>query len=709
MLATEAVKNDADAIDAIIRELNGHDGRERAIQADNRIEMATDEDYYDGKQWNIDDKAELEERGQPANTYNECKPMVQWILGTEKRARTDWKIVPRAEDDVKPAAAKTKLFKYISDINKAEYQRSMAFADAIKAGLGWIKVAAEYDEFGKVRIVFKHCPWREFWIDSRSRQPDYSDARYLIRSRYVDEDDAVAFWPDKAALIRAEAQSDRAITTPDVSGDPLEDEFVGQSHASSGGTERKLVLVKEAWYRKTERVQIIRSPGHELDGQRFNKKDAMHAMALENGDIDVVWANRKNVYVCIWLNEHLLHHQATPYKHDRFPYVPVWGERFGSNGQPYGAIRQARDPQDSLNKRLSKALYLLCTRRVVMDDDAVEDLDELEEELARPDSIIKKKKGADLEIIENATLASGHIDLANRDSAQIRVSTGVTGENLGIETNATSGVAMQRRQEQGTVVTTTLFDNYRLATQLSGEIVLSLIEQFMTEQMKFRVTGARNKDEFITVNDGTPENDITRSQADFIVAEQDWNASIRQAMSIELMRLAGSSSLPPQAMMILAISSLELSDLPNKDDMVSDLRKALNLPNPNASEEEQAAEKDAADLKAQLQQKMVELDLALKEANVRKADASAQRDTAAAQASKLDAVIKAFETAGIITARGDLAPAADELLKKLSTITAEEEAEPPAADAAPAPEGLAPVSDQSAVGNDQGSISAQQP
>lgn len=693
------------AIDGVIRELNGHDGRERAIQADNRHEMATDEDYYDGIQWNAEDKQELEERGQPANTYNECKPMVQWILGTEKRARTDWKIVPRAEDDVKPAAAKTKLFKYISDINKAEYQRSMAFADAIKSGLGWLKVAAENDEYGRPRIVYKYCSWREFWIDSRSRQPDYSDARYLIRRRYIDVDDAKAFWPDKAVAIDLEAQSDRAITTPDVSDDPLEDEFYGSNHASSGGNERKLVLVREGWYRKNERVQIIRGMDHPLDGQLYDKSNVMHAMAVENREIDLVWVNRKTVYVCIWINETCLHHQKTPYKHDRFPYVPVWGERFGRNGQPYGAIRQARDPQDSLNKRLSKALYLLCTRRVVMDEDAVEDLDALEDELARADSIIKKKSGADFEIIENGTLAAGHIDMANRDSAQIRVSTGVTGENLGIETNATSGIAMQRRQEQGTVVTTTLFDNLRLATQISGEMVLSLIEQFMTEQFQFRITGARNKDEFITINDGTPENDITRSQADFIVAEQDWNASIRQSMSIELMRLAGSSSLPPQAMMILAISSLELSDLPNKDDMVSDLRKALNLPNPNATEEEQLAEKDAADLQAQLQQKMVELDMKLKEANVQKAEASAQRDMAFAQNHKLEALVKAFETAGIITARGDLAPAADEVLRNLSQITAESQ---PDQDAAPEEqEMLPPVSDQSVVMNDQVSNSAQ--
>lgn len=679
--------------DAILRDLNGHDGRERARQADNRREMSTDEDYYDSIQWAADDKAELEERGQPANTYNECKPMVQWILGTEKRSRSDWKIVPRSEDDVKPAAAKTKLFKYVSDINKAEYQRSAAFADAVKAGIGWLRVAAEYNQEGGVDLVYRHVPWREMWFDSRSRQADYSDGRYQIRSRYIDLEDAIAFWPNKEAALRAEAQSDRSISTPDLTDDPLEDEF--QDVTNTGGEERRLILIKEAWYRKTERVQVLVAPGHELHGQAFDKANVQHAIAIESGSVDRTWVTKRCIYVCLWCNETLLHHQKSPYRHDRFPYVPVWGERFGRNGMPYGAIRQARDPQDSLNKRLSRALYLMCTRGVLMEKGAVEDLRALEEELARSDFIIEYEANKKFQIQESAQFSTAHMAYAERDSAFIRQNSGVTGENLGMETNATSGIAMQARAEQGTIVTTTLFDNLRLAMQVSGEILLSLIEQFITQQMEFRITGERGRDKFITINDGQDDNDITRNQADFIVSEQDYRVSVRQAMSAQAMQLAGAAGLPPQIAVYLAMTAFDLSDLPNKAEIVKQMRELAGLPNPDATDEEKAQQEQAQAASAQAQQRQVEAEIRLKEAAAVQKEAQGQRDIAVAQGEKIQTLMAAFQTAGLITARGDLSPVADEVLKQLSTLTAEAPqgqpgAMPPQQESLPLPDQSAP-------------------
>ena len=56
----------------------------------------------------------------------------------------------------------------------------------------------------------------------------------------------------------------------------------------------------------------------------------------------------------------------------------------------------------------------------------------------------------------------------------------MTGENQGLPTNATSGIAIQARAEQGTIITTMVFDNSSAAHQKRAKLVLSLIEQFMT-------------------------------------------------------------------------------------------------------------------------------------------------------------------------------------------------------------------------------------
>lgn len=61
-------------------------------RATNRMEMAMDADYYDGIQWDPADKASVEHRGRMALVYNEVAPMADWMIGTERRNRVDWKV-----------------------------------------------------------------------------------------------------------------------------------------------------------------------------------------------------------------------------------------------------------------------------------------------------------------------------------------------------------------------------------------------------------------------------------------------------------------------------------------------------------------------------------------------------------------------------------------------------------------------------------------
>ena len=68
--------------------------RERQLQANNRTEQMTDHKFYDGGQWTSEDETELEARGQKALVFNQIKPTIDWILGTEKRTRIDYRILP---------------------------------------------------------------------------------------------------------------------------------------------------------------------------------------------------------------------------------------------------------------------------------------------------------------------------------------------------------------------------------------------------------------------------------------------------------------------------------------------------------------------------------------------------------------------------------------------------------------------------------------
>ena len=107
---------------------------EAAKQAPNRAMMAKCEAFYDSEQWSSEDAQDVKGRGQNPVVYNEIKPTIDWMIGTERHSRVDFFVVAEddgqdAEDD---ATNKTKLLKYLDDVNRAGFERSYAAEDMFK-------------------------------------------------------------------------------------------------------------------------------------------------------------------------------------------------------------------------------------------------------------------------------------------------------------------------------------------------------------------------------------------------------------------------------------------------------------------------------------------------------------------------------------------------------------------------------------------------
>ena len=108
---------DSAANQEIHRDLMNWYTAERTKQSVNRYQMALDQDFYDGLQWDPEDVEALRERGQWPLVFNLVKPVVDWISGTQKRTPLDWKILPRHAEGGELAEVKTALMKYLSDVN----------------------------------------------------------------------------------------------------------------------------------------------------------------------------------------------------------------------------------------------------------------------------------------------------------------------------------------------------------------------------------------------------------------------------------------------------------------------------------------------------------------------------------------------------------------------------------------------------------------
>lgn len=660
----------------------------RTSQADNRFEQSIDADFHDGLQWTDADALILRDRGQAPLVFNAIAQHIRWILGTERRTRVDYKVYGREKEDEKPAQTKTKLLKYTDDINHSAFARSMAFADAVKVGVGWLECGIRSDPTEEP-LFDRWESWRNMWNDPLAKEPDNSDSRFLFRAKWVDEDIAMTMFPDRKDVIHQSSVSHQLFSFSED--DDLG--FTGLYHAFSPGSttiqsgramfndsfhigiRRKRVRLIEAWYKEPEKVQMLRtriSPlmnpifrnqlmrmnGDELSDPRTPSIQGL----LDDGHASVYDAVKMKVRVAIFANKGMLQDVASPYRHDRFAFTPIWAFRRDRDNQPYGAIRNMRDPQEDLNKRRSKALWILSTNRVIADEDAVEDWDEVEEQVARPDGIIKKRRGTEFEISNETSLAKEHVALMVQDMEFLENASGVTDENRGEVTNASSGRAINLRQTQGSVVTADLFDNLRFALQLHGEKKLSLIEQYYSEPKVIRITNDRGSQEFMNINmpgqdkDGALqiENDISRTKADFIVDTQDFRETVRLAMFESMMNLM--QQLDPEVQMQLLDLVIDMADVPGRDEFVRRIREINGQIDPDAP--------DADKLRKQRDDKKAEDDdraIRAEEADIETKVTRSAKTTSDAAVAESNAMAKATEIAEALAANPQLAAAVDEL------------------------------------------------
>jgi hypothetical protein len=663
-------------------------------QYENRIQQSVDEDFYDHIQWTEEDKTALEERGQKAIVYNVIATTCNWVIGTEKRGRNDFKVLPREEEDSKPAEHKSKLLKYLSDTNKTQFNRSRAFEDTVKVGIGWLEDGYTEDDDGEP-IYSRYESWRNMLWDSASCEMDLSDCRYLFKYRWIDQDIMESIFNDRMDVIQRSAEDGPVFQFDNSLSDEVMDqkEVELESAYSIGRSDndfikRRRVRTYECWFTKPANVERIKSG--KFKGEIFDKSSPAHVEYFNEqqaaGKNPVIVRKMMRMHVAIFVSKGLLWVGESPYRHNKYPFTPIWGYRRGRDHLPYGLIRGLRDIQEDINKRFSKALYILSTNKVVMDEGAVDDVEKLREEVARPDSIIEKKRGYSLDLEHDRELSQYQLDLMMKNIQMIQQVGGVTDEMMGRTTNAVSGAAIEARQAQGTMTTNNFFDNLRYAFNAQGEKQLSMIEQFMTEEKSFRITNERGTPEFVKVNDESlPESDIIRTKADFIISESDWRATMRQAQADQLMEMM--TRMPPAVSLVMLDLVVELMDVPNREELVGRIRQINGQSDPDAdpNSPEEQQKKAAQQASAQMQQAVIEAELRDKLSSAGLNEAKIAEIAAKISNSNVEAVNKAIEAA--IKTAGDpaIAVTADAILdESKSQPQQQQQQQQPAA--LPAPE-----------------------
>lgn len=616
-----------------------------------RWEANIESDYYDGNQLDSTTLAEMAERGIAPLITNLIAPTIDVVLGMEAKSRTDWKVAPDTDQDTDTAEAMNVKLHEAERVSRADRGISEAYASQIKVGIGWVEVSRETDPF-KSPYRVKAVHRREIWWDWMAKEIDLSDARYMIRKRWVDQDLAMAFFPDFKDLIENV-----------ISGWPLHDwdmtegnstglsrwlfnEYGVEQNATMEemewlDSERKRVCLHEVWYKIYEQGFILRLP----DGfvVEYNPEDQDHVMAVAAGLVTPRPVTLTRVRLSWWIGPHRLVDIPSPYPHNSFPYIPFIGKREDRTNVPYGLIRAMRSPQDEVNARKSKMMWLLSAKRLVGDSDALtsEDWDSAAEEAARPDAVFilradRQNKGADaFRIEDDMDLNRQQHEALKEAKKEIQDTPGVYQEMMGRNTREMSGIAINSLVEQGTMTLAEINDNFRYSRIQVGELLLSLVKEDIGKlQTKVILGKGTSNERNITLNEMVFDdeggrninNNLVRTRMTVELEEVPSTPTYRQQQLVQLTELT--KSLPPEFQAAVADMVIEASDYPQRHKMAERIRDVngqnKNPENMNQEELDQYNARMAEEAKLkEHNDAMMAAQLAEAEAKARKANAEA--------------------------------------------------------------------------------------
>ena len=420
-------------------------------------------DYYDGNQLTAKERAELQKRKQPPIVINRVRRKIDWLRGLEMQSRTDPKAFPRTPKHEQGAQAATDAIRFVCDQQDVDRKRSAAWDSMLVEGVGAIEVVHRFQPpMDQPEIVVNRYAYDRCFADPHSREPDFSDARYL----------GVVIWQDAESL--KEQYPDGA-------------EVIDASVAEGAGLDDKLddIPAHKRWAdRERRRVRLVLM--HYLDKGVWKWATYVKRGVLDSGESP--YLDEHGASVCPLLMQSA--------------YIDGDGNR-------YGAVKDMLDPQDEINKRRSKLLHQLNSRQTVGVKGGMSAA-AIKRELADPAGHIELD--ADMieaaqaigmsrpfEILPNQDQIAGQAQLLQEAKSEIDLmgaNSGLQGKDEG----AQSGRAIMAKQQGGLIEIAPLTDGLSDFTRRIYRHIWMRIRQFWRAETWIRVTDDERNIRFVGLN-----------------------------------------------------------------------------------------------------------------------------------------------------------------------------------------------------------------
>lgn len=418
---------------------------------DARRASERDRDYVDHKQWTAEEEEKLTSRGQSPVVINKMKTKVNVLSGIQRQRRTDPKALPRTPKHEKDADSVTDALRFVADDTDLPHTSSEVFTDEAVWGYGGaiVEVMPRGDEF-EVQVNY-FSPDR-FYFDPFSRRLDFKDGRYMGIVVWMRAEEAKELFPEKK--------------------DDIDALLTGTADSMAGTTFED----KPLWVdRVKQRIRIC---------QHFYREKGKWMECVFGSNLYLV-EPKESTY-------HDEHGEPTNPIEAQTAYIDRDNNR-------YGEMRAYVWPQDEVNHRRSKALYLLSVRQTKGEKGAVDNIDHMKAELARADGHVEVNPGKEFDLLDTSDFTTGQFELY-RDAMSNFDSIGANAALSGTHEQNLSGRAIQALQQGGIAEVGGLFDGHIYWEKRVYRQIWARIKQFWTGERWIRVTDNEDNLRWVTLN-----------------------------------------------------------------------------------------------------------------------------------------------------------------------------------------------------------------
>jgi hypothetical protein len=457
--------------------------------------------FYDGTgQYPQKVREILMQRGQAPVVVNKIKSMINQASGLEINTRT--KIAYRShsgnEEEEQLTKALTHLAFTIQEQQDFSYQGSLKFRDALICGIGWSRLYSHKDKYH-----YQYTHPLNMVFDADDFSPQLTNMRHCIELHWYALDEIKALWPHLAKRFDQVVSSEEMISNI---GNFSSEYFNRRSSfipstSNYGGFNGSRLLVNEVLYREPRKYIC----GYDKKGYYFETFDEELAESIADSKNDLTEDTGTQIMRTVFCNDILLEYGPM------FPNLPnmqnfisipfVWNRRT-VDAVPVGWLHDMKDLQREINYRKLRELMSLNSVRAVVDEEAFIGMsaEQIRDELSRPDSILFKSRGTEVNIVPNIDLAAASLRAAERNDQELQQVSGMYSDSLGEATNATSGIAIRQRQIGTSKNLAFGFDGSTLVKKREGQMLLDLIQGSGAENILINVVLDDDEKQAIVLN-----------------------------------------------------------------------------------------------------------------------------------------------------------------------------------------------------------------